>query len=81
MLTDPRTDSRIVELTTWDEGYQQILCDLILQQVTKATYCSLLVVEVRCCNVAEHRGELEEQVWCHVPATPELVAAGFSWGR
>lgn len=23
----------------------------------------------------------EEQVWCHVPATPELVAAGFSWGR
>ena len=22
----------------------------------------------------------EEQVWCHVPATPDLVSAGFSWG-
>lgn len=54
MLTSPKTARRLVAVTTWDEGYQQILCDCILQEVRKATYCSLQVVEVRCGEVADY---------------------------
>lgn len=58
MLTEPRTDNRFVAVTEWSEDYQQILCDIILAEVRKSTYCSLLVVEVCRGNVADYTGEV-----------------------
>lgn len=59
MLTDIIPERQLVAVTEWDEGYQQILSDCILQEVHKATYCSLLVVEVCHGNVAEYK----DAVW------------------
>lgn len=62
MLTEHSTLGQIVEIAAWNEDYQQILCDCILQEVKKATYCSLLVVEVCRTTVAELKAEIWDEL-------------------
>lgn len=76
MLTGIRQASRIAAVTEWYEDYQQILCDIVLQEVKKATYCQLLVVEVCCGNVADYVKEVEHVAvdYWHVEDHERVVA-------
>lgn len=60
MLTDIIEESQIVAVGSFPEDFEQILCDIILQEVKKSTYCELVDVIVRRGDVAAHAGELEE---------------------
>jgi hypothetical protein len=78
MWTGIRPAGRIVEITEWAEDYQQILCDCILQEVHKATYCSLLVVVVCRGNVADYKDEIWDELTEHWVAEDWLRADEYA---
>lgn len=58
MLTDIIEESWRVDVAEFPKDFQQILCDIILQEVQKSTYCELTDVLVCCGNVADYAGEV-----------------------
>lgn len=58
MLTDSIDESQVVAVAEFPEDFQQILCDIILQEVRKSTYCVLTDVLVRCGKVADYVAEV-----------------------
>lgn len=58
MLTDIIPESQRVDVAEFPEDFQQILCDIVLQEVRKSTYCVLTDVIVRCGKVADYVAEV-----------------------
>lgn len=58
MLTDIIEESQIVAVGSFPEDFEQILCDIILQEVRKSTYCELTDVIVRRGKVADYAAEV-----------------------
>lgn len=58
MLTDIIDESQVVAVAEFPEDFQQILCDIILQEVRKSTYCVLTDVIVRRGKVADYVAEV-----------------------